>query len=47
MKKGKLVFLGKIRLFSIGFYAKQTQFAGSFQDTQNEHNLSDNSELYQ
>jgi len=28
-------------------YAKQTQFPGSFQDTQNEHNLSNNSELYQ
>jgi len=26
---------------------KQTQFPGSFQDTQNEHNLSNNSELYQ
>jgi len=25
----------------------QTQFPGSFQDTQNEHNLSNNSELYQ
>ncbi|MHC4173933.1 MAG: hypothetical protein ACYTBX_06895 [Planctomycetota bacterium] len=26
---------------------KQSQFTGSFQDTQNEHNLSNNSELYQ
>ncbi len=40
-------WIGKNKANSKPIKANQSQFAGSFQDAQNEHNLSNNSELYQ